>query len=199
MPWPWLVSLAPCEAGAFKAVHWSSSAVTQFADWDGDGDREAKIDGSLPSDPLIGAAHNFWQAFPSPHQAFTANFDALSFRVEDGAIPAGAYVQISLSSVPFSDVSPFVGIFIDCFLTFPNLAPDGAGLVSVDPTTATFTAAWSGCDDEAAAWQAADEDGRRAILATMRIVQHSYWGFQTGAPVQLDGVELVGAKLLGVI
>lgn len=198
LPWPWLVSIAPCEQGVMKALHWSSSRVTQFADYDGDGDREAQIDGSRPVDPLIGASHNFWQAYPSPHQAFTADFDALRFRVESGTVPPGALVQISLSSVPFSDVSPFVGLFIDCFLTFTNLSPTG-GVVSRDPVTATFSAAWSGCSDEAGAWAAADDAGRRAILATMRIVQHSFWQFQTGAPVVLDGVDLEGAKTIAGI
>lgn len=202
LPWPWLASVTPCEAGAMKALHWSTSRVTQFGDYDGDGNREAKIDGSvtLPPGDQIGKSHNFWQAYPSPHQAYSADFQALRFRVEAGAIPPGASVQISLSSVPLSDVSPFVVIFIDCFLTFQNLTPSGSlNRVEADPVTATFSSAWDGCDDEAAAWSAADDAGKRALLGRMRIVQLSFWQFQTGAPVTLDGVELYQAKTIAGI
>jgi hypothetical protein len=199
LPWPWLVSVTPCEAGVLKAAQWSSSGVTQFGDLDGDEDREASIDGSRPVDPFIGSAHNMWQSYANPQQAFTANFDALQFRVEDGAIPPGAYVQISLSASPLETVSPYVGIFLDCFLTFTNLTPNGAGLVSVDPVDAQFASAYTDCDAAAAEWNASGAAGRREVLSRLRLVQTSFWGFETGAPVVLDGVDLVGSKtILGI-
>lgn len=199
LPWPWLVRVSPCGAGAFKALHWSSSNVTEFGDFDGDGDREARVDGSVESDPLLGNAHNFWQAFPSPHQAYTADFDALRFRVEGGSIPQGAYVQISLSQTPLDEQTPWLVIFIDCFLTFTGLAADASGEVSVDPTTASFQKAWSGCADTETAWNSAGPVARREILNRHRIVQVSFWGFQTGAPLLIDGVDLSNAKLAGAV
>lgn len=197
-PGPWIISVAPCEQGIFKAAQWSSSGVTQFGDWNGDGDREASIDGTRPVDPSIGKAHNFWQAFPNPQQAYTADFEALRFRVEDGSIPAGAMVQISLSRTPLEEPSPWVGIYLECSLTFPMTA-GATGPVSADPLSATFASSYSDCDGTAAAYAAADAAGKRAILGRLRIVQLSFWGFQTGAPVLLDGVELAGAKILGTI
>lgn len=198
LPWPWLTSVSPCEQSVFKAAQWSSSGVTQFGDWNGDGDREASIDGTRPVDPTIGAAHNFWQAWPNPQQAYTADFDALKFRVEGGWIPAGASVQISLSRTPLEEPSPWVGLFIECSLTFPMTA-GASGQISADPLSATFASSYSGCDGTAASYAAADDAGKRAILGRLRIVQLSFWGFQTGAPLLLDGVDLSGAKILGAI
>lgn len=194
---PWLVALSPCNQGAVKAAHWSGGAVTQYGDWDSDGDREAKVQVGV-TDSVIGESHNFWQAYPSPHQAWVADFDALRFRLEGGTIPPGALVQFSLSSVPLSDASPFVVLFIDCFLTLPSslFADDGTGQITVNPADGAFSAAWPGCDDEKALWDAAaDEAARRAVLAKLRIVQHSYWNFQSGsADVFLDGIELTGSR-----
>lgn len=200
---PWLARVHPCEAGAVKAAQWSSSRVTQFGDVDEDGDREALIDGSLPADEGIGSSHNFWQAYPNPHQAYTADFDALRFRVEAGTIPPGAIVQLSLSTSPLAAPSPFVGIFLNCSLTFSRLTPDTGGLVSADPVEASFASRHVDCDASAAAWAAGGEDERRAALGTLRIVQVSFWGFEAGSPVVLDDVEIAGARtvpeqLLGI-
>lgn len=197
--WPWLVSMAPCEAGLVKAAQWSSSRVTQFGDVSGDGDREAVIDGSIPADPFLGADHNFWQSYANPQQAYSGNFDALQFRLEGGEIPAGAYVQISLSATPLETVSPWVGVFFDCSLTFTNLTPNEAGVVSVDPATAAFASVYVDCEDAAAAWASASTTGRHTILSRLRIVQLSFWSFQTGDPLVLDGVELVnGRTIVGI-
>lgn len=192
--WPWLVSLAPCEAGIAKAAQWSTSRVTQFADDDGDGDREAIIDGRIEPDPFVGADHNFWQSWASPHQAYWGDFDALRFRVEAGTIPAGASVQISYSATPFQAASPWAGVFIDCSLTFRTLTPVG-GLVSVDPTTADFRSEYADCNAAKSAWDAAGPGvARHSILRRLRIVQLSFWRFQTGDPIRIDGVELFNGK-----
>ncbi|MGH7860137.1 MAG: hypothetical protein ACREQY_22655, partial [Candidatus Binatia bacterium] len=165
-------------------------------DYDGDGDREVQVSPGV-ADPVVGANHNFWQAYPNPQQLFTTNFDALEFRVEDGTIPASAFVQISMSTTPLETQHPFVGIFIECSLTFRSslLVPDAAGTVSVDPVTADFSSRDVRCDAAKAAWNAATtDDDRRAVLGRLRIVQTSFWNFNTGAsPVRLDGVSLTGA------
>ncbi|MGH7818889.1 MAG: hypothetical protein ACREQ9_03875, partial [Candidatus Binatia bacterium] len=196
LPWLWLVSVWPCETGALKALQWSSSRSAQFDDHDGDGDREAEVSPGV-TDPVVGVDHNFWQAYPNPQQLFTANFDALEFRVEDGAIPPSAFVQISLSTTPLETQHPFLGIFLECSLTFRSalLVPGAGGDVSVDPVTADFSSRDPRCDGAKALWDAAaTDDDRRAILGRLRIVQTSFWNFNTGtSPVRLDGVSLTGA------
>jgi hypothetical protein len=195
---PWLAAVKPCEAGAVKALGWTSSELVQFSDREGDGDREAVI-ANGPPDAALGN-HNMWQSYLDPQQVYTGAFDALSFRVESGAIPAGASVIVSFSSVPFSDVAPWVVIYVDCALRFPasQLVPDASGVVRLDPTDGVFTSYWTGCDDELAAWNAATaEEGKRAVLDELRLVQHSYWNFNTGtAPVVLDGVAIEGARTI---
>ncbi|HEX9711564.1 MAG TPA: hypothetical protein VGB52_03300 [Actinomycetota bacterium] len=191
---PWLARVHPCEAGAVKALHWSTSSVTQYGDFDGDGDREASIDGSRPSFEGIGAGHNMWQAYPSPHQAFTGNFDAFRFSVESGEIPRSAAVVLSFSTSPLDTPSPFVGVYFNCDLTFGSLESDEDGQVSVDPASGNFRSRHSDCDAAATAWTSADEAGRRSILGRLRIVQVSFWGFETGDPLLLDDVEIAGAR-----
>jgi hypothetical protein len=195
---PWLASVSPCHAGAVKALGWSSGMTSDVGDFDADGDREVRF---LPGvvDPQLGS-HNLWQAYPNPHQAWVADFTELRFRVEGGAVPPGALVQVSLSETPLSDASPWVGIFIDCFLTFLNVASQvgAGGVVMLDPVEdAVFSPGWSGCDDEAAAFNApgATPADKLAVLSKLRFVQHSYWHFASGpAPVTIDDVEIVGAR-----
>lgn len=195
---PWLASVSPCQSGAVKAVGWSSGAVADFGDFDEDGDREARFTPGVV-DPVVGSSHNLWQAYPNPHQAWVADFESLQFRVEAGSVPPGALVQISLSETPLSDATPWVLLFIDCFLTFPDVADhvDANGNVVLDPLTdAQFSPAWAGCNDEAAVFNepGATPEEKRNVLSKLRLVQHSYWGFETGAaPVILDGVELTNA------
>lgn len=194
---PWLVSVTPCQAGAVKALGWSSSSLVQFPLREGDlVDHEARF-ANGPDDPALGS-HNLWQAYPNPHQAFTGNFDALTFRVEAGQIPADAFVMISLSETPLSDVTPWVGLYVDCYLYFPAslLVPDANGVVRVSPADAYFGSYWEGCADELAAWNGAStEAGKRAVLDKLRIVQHSYWAFNHGsAPVVLDDIDLAGSR-----
>jgi hypothetical protein len=195
--WPWLISVVPCEVGLVKAAQWSTSNVTQFGDVDADNDREAVIDGSIPSNPFLGAEHNMWQSYLNPQQAYAANFDAMQFRLEDGTIPAGAFVQVSLSTSPLETATAAPGVFIDCTLTFTGLTPNGSGLVSVDPVTAEFQSVYSDCESAAAGWASASTTGRRAILGRLRLIQLSFWGFQAGSlPVVIDGVDLAGSKTI---
>ena len=193
LPWPWLVSLTACESGAVKALHWSSSRVSQWSDVDGDGDREVVIDGSvaLPPDDSIGKSHNFWQAYPSPHQAYSANFGSLTYRVEDGVIPSSARVHLVLSTTPGEVPAPWFGIFFNCQLIIRDMAPDENGLVTIDPVDGTLISNDPDCDVLAAAWDSASDQTRRTILGRTRIVQLSFWNFNSpDATVTLDDVSI---------
>ena len=191
---PWLASVSPCHAGAVTALQWSHGSGVLFEDFDGDGDREAKILNGV-HDPSVGS-HNVWQSYASPQQAWTAGFDAFTFRVESGAVPANAAIVLSLSTTPVSNVSPWVGVYIECSLTLrvANFAKED-GTWTADPTSGTFASRYVDCNDERAAWDAASSaEERRAVLAKLRIVQTSFWSFNAGsAPVVLDGVEILGA------
>lgn len=188
----WLVTVWPCEQGAFKAVGWSTDPSVQFRDLDGDGDREARLSPG-------GGSHRMWQSFVHAPQAVSGDFDAFRFRVESaGGLPAGSAVVISFSTSPGHATHPWVGIYAECglYLTPAQLLPGANGLRSADPATGTLRdyARDGFCDKQAAAWGAASADERRALLAGMRIVQVSFWGFP-GALV-LDDVEITGARLM---
>lgn len=192
---PWVASVSPCHSSAVTAAQWSHGSGALFEDFDGDGDREAKI---LPGivDPTVGG-HNLWQAYSNPQQAYTADFDAFTFRVESGTVPPGAVVILSLSQSPLSDATPWIGLWFECQLTFKVAHFAKAGNVwSVDPANGIFASRDPSCADDLAAWNAATSaDERRDVLAAMRIVQTSFWSFHTGsAPVVLDGVAILGAS-----
>ena len=192
---PWVTTVDGCEGSAFTAAQWSHGSNVAFEDVDGDGDREARtVPG--PLDPDTGT-HTMWQAFASPHQAFAGDFDHLAFRVESGSVPTGAAVVVSFSNTPVGDQTPWVGIFITCSLSLPRatLAPDADGVVRVSPLEGRFRSTFEDCDDQAAAWNAAGatEEERAAILAGLRMVQLSFWGFSS-SEVVLDDVGIVGAQ-----
>lgn len=191
----WLTTVDGCDGSAFTASGWSHGSNVVFEDVDGDGEREARtVPG--PLDPETGT-HTMWQSFADPQQAFAGDFERLEFRVESGAVPAGAGVVFSFSNTPVGDQTPWVGLFITCSLSLPRavLAPDADGVVRVSPLEGSFRSTFEDCDDQAAAWNApgATAADRMAVLAGLRIVQHSYWGF-SGSAVVLDGVTIVGAR-----
>ena len=195
-----LAWLNPVRTAQDDAIHWSAENMVG-GDWDGDGDREAKI-------PNGGPGHNMWQAYPSPFQAFTANFDALEFDVDDGAIAPGSLVQISLSTTPLEVQNPWLVIFLDCGLNFPGSAllanMDANGHVAMDPADATLFSRNTGntqdCDAAAAAWAGASHAERHEILGRLRIVQLSFWSFHTApndpscdCAILIDNVSLTHA------
>lgn len=191
---PWLAGISPCHQSTVTALQWSHGSGALYEDFDGDGDREAKILPGVP-DAQVGN-HNMWQSYASPHQAWSAGFDTYSFRVEGGAIPASASVIISLSTSPNTTPHPFVGPYYDCSLRFSGalLAPDADGLVTIDPTEGVFHSAYVACNGAAAAWAGADSEERREILSGLRMVQNSFWNFNTGAgEVVIDDVKILGA------
>lgn len=200
-----LVIVSPCWQSALRHPGWTTlkSSATQVAaapvDADGDGDLEMTI-------PAGASGHNFYQAFANPQQAFSANFEALSFDVEvDGASLASlrGAVILSTSLSPFNDLNTYVPGNVECALRFDagvlasgavTAVPGPAGRtylhVEVEPTKARFTSYWPGCTDEAAAFNAADDAGKRAILGTMRLVQSSFWNFNG---LTFDNVDLRGS------
>ncbi len=192
--------LNPAKLARDDAVHWSTGDSTLVDTVDADADREARIaaDTSLSD-------HNMWQAWSSPHQAYTADFDALEFDVEDGAISDKASVQVSLSATPLEEVTPWVAVFLDCSLNF-NAAvlqdhQAGDGRVAVDPAEANLVTRGDACDPAAQNWTAADHDERHAILSHLRIVQVSFWGFNHGeldpsceCAIQIDNVAIFHAS-----
>lgn len=185
---PWLLHVEPCESSAVKALWWSTPATTQFADFDGDGDREARMDGAP------GPAADLVQTYASPHQLYTANFEALTFRVEGGAPPAGAAVRLALSVTPYEAITPDVPFYIDCVLTFP--VAGARGVVRADPVGAWFGASSGACKRTAHDWAATGPEGRRTILSRLRIVELSFAGMRGVGPVVLDGIDLAGARTI---
>lgn len=185
----------PVRLAGDDAVHWSGHDDDKVADVDGDGDREIAI-------PADAGHHNFWQAWPSPFQAFTGNFEALEFDVEDGSVSDNTLVQVSFSATPMDNQTTELVLFRDCAINFPgtliNANTDSEGHVAVPPTEAGFTSTGDEhCEDLAAAWQDADDEERRDILGRLRVVQLSFWGFERapedagcGCTVQLDNIAL---------
>lgn len=186
-----LAWINPVNTLSDDAIHWSDQGGTEFGDRDGDGDREAAVISG-------GAHHNFWQAWPSPFQAFTGNFDALEFDVEAGSIASSAAVILSFSATPLEAQSPWVGAFIDCQLRFSGSSMDASsGHVSVDPVEAVFSPSSPDCDAAKAEWDSGDDATKRQVLGRLRIIQLSFWGFERAAEdttcecaVQIDNVSL---------
>lgn len=160
-------------------------------------DREAVI---VPD--ASASNHNLWQAFPSKHQAFTPNADALSFRIEAGDIPDHAEVRLTLTTTLPDD--PSFTAYNDCHLVFgaqqlqAALAATSDGSVHADPTGAAFDDRTPVCDDLDQAWdQADDEADKRAVLAQTRITMLSFWSWnlETTERTVIDDVRLPGASL----
>lgn len=173
---------------------WSNDPGTVFGDANGDGDIEAVI-------PRVPAQHNhnLWQSVATPTQAFSADFDAFEFTLESGVIPAGANIQVGLSLTPGYMQSPWVGIFWEGAVLFRanDLVPGAGGRISVDPVAKgeIICPAYTPCYEFRAAYNAADEEGKRTLLGQTRIVQTSFWSFNGGVgPVVIDDVAYVGAK-----
>lgn len=189
--------LNPVRLAGDDAVHWSGHDDDNVTDVDQDGDREIHI----PENPS--SRHNFWQAWPSPFQAFTGNFEALEFDLEQGSIPDNALVQVSLSATPTHTQTADLVLYRDCALNFrgdllnDHLGPNGH--VYVDPVDAGFSHTGDEhCKDLADAWQDADDTERREILGQLRVVQLSFWAFETpkgpsGPGTALDDISLTDA------
>lgn len=178
-----------------RGLGWSNDPGTRFYDFDGDNDVEAVI-------PAVAAQHehNLWQSFVSPQQAMSADFGHFEFTVEAGVIPTRANNQIGLSLSPGFAQHPFVGAFWEGAVMFRanDMAPDVDGRVRLDPARQgeiVCPAGYAPCLDFRAAFDAADTDGRRALLSQARVVQVSFWSFSGGAgPVVLDDVAFVDQK-----
>lgn len=153
--------------------------------------------------PGVGSSHNMWQAYPSPFQAFTANFDALTLTVEGGTIPDGATIRISLSAVPGDAAdNSRVLLYQDCVLTFKGdalKAHQNGDQVSMSPLDATFSSTHANCPSYDAT---ASEEDRRDVLGQLRIQQFSFWSWNTGTEavviddVQIDGATTVAEEVL---
>lgn len=177
-----------------EAVHWSHMPgdvkSVEFGDHDGDGDREAR----MPANRQL-SGHNLWQAYPSAHQAFSANFQEFRFKVEDGAVPAGALVQISLSAEPLEVQNGELLLDIDCSLNIRGalLQPGADGWVRVDPVDAQLVA-YKGTPDCAGIvedFNSGNERDARYALGRTRVVQLSFWSFNTGSEsVTIDDVAM---------
>lgn len=202
-----LVILSPCNAGALRHAAWSSLAqapATENRDYDGDGDLEMVV----PLPMTGNNAHNFWQSYANPQQAFSANFRVLSFDLEINSptppnlrtlAPYGR-VQISTGLAPFSEVNQWVLLYVECALTFTSAqlmdlgtwTPIPAGTrtywhVEIEPTAIPLGSYYPGCDAIAAAYNAGTHEERHEILNQMRIVQTSFWAFNG---LVIDNVDL---------
>lgn len=173
---------------------WSNDPGTKFYDADSDGDVEAII-------PRVHQAHNhnLWQSTATPTQAFSADFDAFTFRVESGAIRTSANIQIGLALSPSYMQHPFVGAFWEGAVLFRanDMVLGADGLVSLDPAAQgeITCPAYAPCREFQAEFNAADAAGKRTLLGQARVVQTSFWAFSGGlGPVVIDDVAYVGAK-----
>lgn len=214
-----LVIVSPCFASALNTPAWNNGQLraadnaAQARDADGDGDAEMVV----PAQPF--SSHNFWHPFANAQQAFSANFDKMTFDIElDGVtraqLPNSAYIAISVALTPFNDLHQFAVLYVECSLsvtksqllsaaTFTTVPGPGGRTylhVSIDPTAMAFRAytsdGFEGCNNEEAAWGPASAADRRAMLGTMRLVQVSFWGWN-GAVI--DNVDLRGSTpALGV-
>lgn len=185
-----VVWLNPLNALRKPAIHWSfQDDNTGFGDFEGD--REARIGANLSA-----STHNLWQAWPSPHQAYSGSFDHLSLRVEHGQVPSSAVIQLSFSATPLESQHHWVLLFLDCQLTFRagQLLPGENGVIQADPTQAHFRSRYKTCDPAEEDWNNAETpEERRLILGRLRIVQLSFWNFNRGADdVIFDGIGLKG-------
>lgn len=158
-------------------------------------DREAKI-------LTDGASHNLWQGFSSKHQAWTPNAEALSLRVEAGAISDHASVRLTLTlSSPDGDdpsVHDVCRLVFDADQLQAALAATDDDRLRADPTQADFDAAHPSCEDLEDAWTSAtSEEAKRAVLAQTRITELSFWNWnlETSEPTVIDDVRLPGASL----
>lgn len=181
----------PASLASDEAIHWSGHDDDTVDNFDGDEDREIKI-------TKDSGHHNLWQAFPSPHQAYTGNFDALELRVEDGQIANSARVVVTFSATPLQAQSPWVGYFGDCSLSF-SADQFTAGPNSIDPVDASFSSKSADCEDAKDEWDNGDDADKRDVLGRLRIVQLSFWGWDNvdtpDDEVVLDGISLAGASL----
>ncbi len=201
-----LVWLAPVER-MNQPLHWSkhpdNPGVTFGYLYDGDPfDREAAF---LPG---VGVNHNMWQAYPSPFQGFSADFDELQIEIEAGTIPDNAKIQLFLNGQPRHHVPATTadvyetGTTIDCSLTFNGTSMaatlDGDNVVHMPPTDAIFSDRNDpDCQDLKEDWDAGNESDKREVLSQLRFVQISFRGWNTGDDVVVvDNFRLDGAATL---
>lgn len=172
-------------------------------------DREVLI----KADPTTGA-HNLWQSGFKKHQAYTMNYDAFTFEIEnwdeikDLEDPFGtkASIQVTFSVTPSQEQNPWIGIFADGSLTFTSAtieekAREGDGTVSLSPVHDVDSVSCrnyppcleiqeelttSPSDDD-------EEEKKRALLGRLRLVQMSFWRFnQAPSDIVLDDVAIDG-------
>lgn len=189
--------LNPAEKVDDPGFMWSNDPGTTFGDMDGDGDREVRI-------PQVPAEHphNLWQSVVTTSQAWSLDFDAFTFRVEEGVIPPAANVQVGFSLTPGYEQSPWIGSYWEGALLFraSDMSPGADGRVAMDPVILgeiVCPAGYTPCEDLRAGYAAADDAGKRTLLGRLRIVQTSFWSVSGGAgAVTLDDVFIAGAKTM---
>lgn len=180
-------------ARAQQPAHWSmdirNPSVEFGYDLDDDPfDREVKF-------LTEGSGHNLWQWMGSPHQAFTADADALTMDVEDGT-PEKGIVKFILTTLPME--SQDTSYYQPCSLTFTaQQIADAAGAdghAEVSPLDATFKARTPVCEPLQETWDDGDDEDKREVLGSTRITQFDFWGWQRNPePVVVDNVQLEGA------
>ena len=187
----------PSEKLVDPGFMWSNDPGTTFGDFDGDGDREARI----PRVP-VEHNHNLWQSVATTTQAFSADFDLFAFRVESGVIPAGANIQIGLALSPGYAQHPFVGVFWEGAILFRSNDFITPGVqYALDPVARgeiICPGGYTPCLLFKAEYDAADNAGKRTLLGQARIVQTSFWAFSGGVgDVIVDDVVYYGAAPAG--
>lgn len=186
--------LNPWNIAHDRGTGWSNDPGTTFYDFDDDGDVEAVI----PRVPTT-HSHSLWQSVATSTQAFSADFDAMTFALESGTIPPYANIQVGLSLSPSYAQHPFVGIFWEGAVLFraDDMVPDAGGVIRMDPIAdgEIICPAYAPCLQFKAEYEAADAAGKHTLLGQTRIVQTSFWSFHTPmGPVVIDDVAYDGAK-----
>ncbi len=162
-------------------------------------DREARF---IPDPDLLN--HNLWQSYVGQPGVYTANFEALELTLEAGEVPSSAIVRVSLSGTPLDSQSPYLAGYQDCILTFGSevLVPGEDGRISADPLDAALrndpgdTTQY--CAEAVDTFNdgSATEEEKRDALGRLRLVQISFWNWNTGEDaVVIDDVAMPGATL----
>ncbi|MFA5862312.1 MAG: hypothetical protein WDA16_11525, partial [Candidatus Thermoplasmatota archaeon] len=169
----------------------------KFYDFDGNGE----LDAVLP--PTGSSTQNMWQSLLPPLQIPSGDFDSFEFTVESGALSAYSNIQVGFSTSPLFSQNPWVVAFWDGAIMFPqsNMLPDSNGRVRLEPVAQgdIICPDYQPCLDFKENYTAADDAGKHALLAELRIIQVGFWSFNLGntEPVVLDDVAIVGSRMIG--
>jgi hypothetical protein len=197
-----LVGVGPVEETAYWYTGPDSNA--HVSDVNGDGDREAVIEGAGDNVPV----RDLFQVAAPPLQTATLDFDSVGFSIEAGSIAPGANIRLGFALTPLYEAHPYALVFNEGSLVFPARAmvPDASGRVTIDSLAGSIDCpvdqegrAWMPCEHFRSEFNAASGDGaaQRSLLGRARIVEVDLGGFAglpAGERIVIDDIELAGDR-----